>query len=216
MSETDSLSEMGSTAASQGLAACHLCCKLAPADQHHCPRCGSALHLRKTDSLQRTLALLVTACLLYIPANIFPIMHTDSLGGTEPSTIMGGVVLLIKLGSVPVAAVIFIFSVIVPSAKLMSMFYLVWSVQRGKKVSPRQRSTLYRITEFVGKWSMVDVFVVAILVALVHLGGLLVIRPGIAALAFAGVVMVTMVAAETFDSRLMWDAMEENNDNSAT
>jgi paraquat-inducible protein A len=210
------MSKSGVSAASQGIAACHLCCKLAPADQHHCPRCGSALHLRKTDSLQRTLALLITACVLYIPANIYPIMLTDSLGKTEPSTIMGGVVLLIKLGSIPVAAVIFIFSVIVPSAKLMAMFYLVWSVKRGKNVSPRQRSIMYRITEFVGKWSMVDVFVVAILVALVHLGGMLVIRPGIAALAFAGVVIVTMIAAESFDPRLMWDSMEENDDNNTT
>jgi len=204
------------SAASQGLAACHLCCKLAPADAHECPRCGSALHLRKTNSLQRTMALLITACILYIPANIYPIMVTDSLGTSEPSTIMGGVVLLIKLGSIPVAAVIFIFSVMVPSAKLMAMFYLVWSVKRGKHVSPRQRTVMYQVTEFVGKWSMVDVFVVAILVALVHLGGMLVIRPGIAALAFAGVVIVTMVAAESFDSRLMWDAMEEEDDDSET
>lgn len=206
----------GVSAASQGLSSCHLCCKLAPTDQHHCPRCGCAMHQRKTASLQKTLALLITACILYIPANVYPIMFTDSLGSTEPSTIMGGVILLIQLGSVPVAAVIFIFSVMVPSAKLMAMFYLVWSVERGKKVSPRQRSLMYRITEFVGKWSMVDVFVVAILVALVHLGGLVVIRPGLAALAFAGVVIVTMVAAESFDSRLMWDAMEEDNDNSTT
>jgi len=210
------MSETAVTAASRGLAMCHLCYKLAPAEHHHCPRCGSAMHLRKTDSLQRTLALLITACILYIPANLYPIMYTDQLGSTESSTILGGVVLLIKLGSVPVAAVIFIFSVMVPSGKLMAMFYLVWSVHRGSPVSPEQRSTMYRITEFIGKWSMVDVFVVAILVALVHLGGLLVIRPGIAALSFAGVVIVTMVAAESFDSRLIWDAMEENNDNSPT
>lgn len=162
------------------------------------------------------MALLITACVLYIPANIYPIMHTDSLGTTTPSTIMGGVILLIKLGSVPVAVIIFVFSIVIPSAKLMSMFYLVWSVNHVRNVTPRQRSVMYRITEFVGKWSMVDVFVVAILVALVHLGGLLVIRPGIAALAFAGVVMVTMVAAESFDSRLIWDAMEEDDDNSTS
>lgn len=174
------------------------------------------MHARKIDSLQRTLALLITACVLYIPANLYPIMLTDQLGSTEPSTIMGGVILLIKLGSAPVAAVIFIFSVMVPSGKLMAMFYLVWTAHKGSNVSPQQRSLMYRITEFVGKWSMVDVFVVAILVALVHLGGLLVIRPGIAALAFAGVVIVTMVAAESFDSRLMWDAMEESDDNSPT
>ena len=199
------------TAANSGLAACHMCYKLAPVAVHHCPRCGSTMHLRKNDSIQRTLALLVTACLLYIPANLYPIMYTDQLGSTEASTIMGGVILLIELGSVPVAVVIFIFSVVVPSGKLMTMFYLVWTVERHSPLDARQRSTMYRITEFIGKWSMVDVFVVSILVALVHLGGLLVIRPGIAAVSFAGVVIVTMIAAESFDSRLIWDNIEENN-----
>ncbi|MFL3654524.1 MAG: paraquat-inducible protein A [Halioglobus sp.] len=205
------MSDLPATAAKSHLAACHMCLKLASADVHQCPRCGSAMHLRKHDSLQRTLALLITACLLYIPANLYPIMYTDSLGSAEASTIMGGVVLLINLGSAPVALVIFIFSVMVPSAKLMAMFYLVWSVQRQSPIDRRKRSTLYRITEFVGKWSMVDIFVVTILVALVQLGGLLTIQPGIAALLFAGVVTITMIAAENFDSRLIWDNMEEEN-----
>jgi paraquat-inducible protein A len=199
------------TAASKHLAACHLCFKLAPTDIHHCPRCGSAMHLRKNDSIQRTLALLVTACLLYIPANLYPIMYTDQLGSTEASTILGGVVLLINLDSVPVAMVIFIFSVMVPSGKLMAMFYLVWTVERHSPLDARQRSIMYRITEFIGKWSMVDVFVVSILVALVHLSGVLVIRPGVAAICFAGVVIVTIIAAASFDSRLIWDSMEERN-----
>ncbi len=202
---------MSNTAASRDLAACHVCCKLAPTDVHECPRCGSAMHLRKSDSIQRTLALLVTACLLYIPANLYPIMYTDQLGTTEASTIIGGVVLLIDLGSIPVAAVIFIFSVMVPSGKLMAMFYLVWTVENHSPLDARQRSVMYRVTEFIGKWSMIDVFVVAILAALVHLGGLLVIRPGIAALSFAGVVIVTMLAAESFDPRLIWDNTEDNN-----
>jgi paraquat-inducible protein A len=197
------------TAASRDLATCHLCWKLAPTDQHHCPRCGSAMHPRKNDSLQRTLALLITACVLYIPANIYPIMYTDQLGSTEPSTIIGGVILLIKLGSVPVAAVIFLFSVMVPIGKLIALFYLVWSVERHSRMDARRRTMMYTITEFIGKWSMIDVFVVAILAALVHLGGLLVIRPGIAAMSFAGVVIVTIIAAESFDSRLIWDVLEE-------
>jgi paraquat-inducible protein A len=169
------------------------------------------MHLRKNDSIQRTLALLVTACLLYIPANLYPIMYTDQLGSTEASTILGGVVLLINLDSVPVAVVIFIFSVMVPSGKLMAMFYLVWTVERHSPLDARQRSIMYRITEFIGKWSMVDVFVVSILVALVHLSGVLVIRPGVAAICFAGVVIVTIIAAASFDSRLIWDSMEERN-----
>jgi paraquat-inducible protein A len=171
------------------------------------------VHQRETDSLQRTLALLITASILYIPANLYPIMYTDQLGRTEASTIIGGVVLLIKLGSVPIAAVIFIASVMVPLGKLFAMFYLVWTVERHSPLEPRQRTVMYQVTEFIGKWSMVDVFVVAILVALVNLGGLLVIRPGIAALSFAGVVIVTMIAAESFDSRLIWDEMDNKNGN---
>ena len=197
------------TAVSRNLAVCHLCCKLAAADLHHCPRCGATLHLRKSDSIQRTLALLLTACILYIPANLYPIMITEQLGTAEGSTILGGVILLIHHDAIPVALVIFLFSMMVPVGKLMAMFYLVWTVKRRSPVSARQRTTMYQITEFVGKWSMVDVFVVAILVALVHLGGLLSIRPGIAALSFAGVVIVTMLAAESFDPRLIWDEMEE-------
>ncbi len=200
------------TAAERGLASCHLCLKLASKDLHQCPRCGSALHLRKSASLQRTLALLITAVVLYLPANILPIMVTDQLGNSTESTILGGVVLLIQLDSIPIAVVIFIASVMVPLGKMLVMFYLCWSVSHGPPVSQRQRTVLYRITEFIGKWSMLDVFVVAILVALVNLGGLLVIRPGGAALAFAGVVMVTMVAAESFDPRLMWDQMEKSDE----
>ena len=198
------------TASSRNLAACHVCCKLATAAVHHCPRCGSAMHLRKNDSIQRTLALLITACLLYIPANLYPIMFTDQLGKSEGSTILGGVILLIHHDAIPVALVIFLFSVMVPIGKLLSMFYLVWTVKRHSRVTPRQRTVMYQVTEFVGKWSMVDVFVVAILAALVHLGGLLAIRPGVAALSFAGVVIVTMIAAESFDPRLIWDEMEDN------
>ena len=200
------------TAAERGLASCHLCLKLASKDQHYCPRCGTAMHLRKTDSLQRTLALLITAAVLYLPANILPIMVTDQLGTSTESTILGGVVLLIQLDSIPIAIVIFIASVMVPLGKMLVMFYLCWSVSHGPPVSQRQRTVMYRITEFIGKWSMLDVFVVAILVALIHLSGLLVIRPGGGALAFAGVVMVTMVAAESFDPRLMWDRMESSNE----
>lgn len=200
------------TAADSDLASCHTCCKLSPASLHRCPRCGATLHLRITDSVQRTVALLITATILYIPANVYPIMVTEYLGVPEASTIMGGVVVLVKLGSIPVAAVIFIASVVVPLAKIAAMFYLTWSVARRKLEGPRRRTKLYVVAEFVGKWSMIDVFVVAILVALVQLQGLLAFYPGIAAYSFAGVVLVTMVAAENFDSRLMWDQLEEKDD----
>lgn len=202
----------GNTAASRNLASCHLCMKLADASLHHCPRCGEALHLRKANSLQRTLALLVTACVLYIPANMLPIMITDQFGNSTDSTILGGVVMLIDMGSVPIAAIIFIASVMVPLGKLIALFYVCWSVSAGRTTDPRQRTVLYRAAELIGKWSMVDVFVVSILVALVHLTGLLVILPGAAAVAFAGVVIVTIVAAESFDPRMIWDQQDVMNE----
>ncbi len=193
------------SAASRGLATCHLCLKLAPVALHACPRCGSALHLRKPHSLERVVALLITAVVCYIPANILPIMVTNQLGSAEASTILGGVVLLWHHGSYPIAAVIFIASVFVPLAKMLILAWLVWSVARRQGTSARERTVLFRVTEFMGRWSMVDVFVVAILVALIQLGGILVIKPAAAALAFAVLVIVTILAAESFDSRLMWD-----------
>lgn len=206
------MSYPANTAAAQGLALCHVCGHLDRAELHHCRRCGDELHLRKADSLQRTLALLITAVILYIPANVLPIMTTMQLGKGEPSTILGGVVLLIKLHSYPIAAVIFIASVMVPISKLIALFYLVWNGYRKEPASAMQCTKIYRLTELVGKWSMVDVFVVAILVALIHLTGLLVILPGPAAVAFAGVVVSTMLAAHAFDTRLIWDRLKEEDD----
>jgi len=199
-----------SSAAARGLANCHVCYKLAPATSHDCPRCGAALHVRKPDSVQRTAALVATAIVLYIPANVLPIMTTTQLGKATESTILGGVILLVDMGSYPVAAVIFIASVMVPIAKLLALTWLCISVSRQRDSGGHvQRTTLYRMTEFIGRWSMTDVFVVMILVALIHLGGVLVITPGAAAIAFAGVVAVTMVAAESFDPRLIWDQRNE-------
>ena len=197
------------TAAAEGLACCHVCCKLAPVSLHRCPRCGASLHLRRPDSLQRAMALIATASLLYIPANVLPIMTTTQLGRTTHSTILGGVVLLIDHGSYVIAAVIFIASVLVPIGKLLALCWLCWSVSRSHASSHRERTHLYRLTELVGKWSMTDVFVVAILVGLIQLGGLLRITAGTAAIAFGGVVIVTMLAAESFDPRLIWDRLDD-------
>ncbi len=200
------------TAAEQGLMSCETCLKLVPEGTHRCPRCGSVVHIRSPDTVQRTLALLIGATILYLPANLLPIMYTDQLGVTNPATIIGGVLLLIKLGSIPIAAIIFIASVMVPIGKLMIMYYLTWTVSSGRLGSEAQRTRLYRITEIIGKWSMVDVFVVAILVALVQLSGLIAFRPGAGALAFAGVVIITIFAAEGFDQRLIWDNLDQTTD----
>ena len=193
------------TARAAGLNLCHTCMALSPVGRARCERCGSHVHTRIPDSLQRTLALLLAAALLYVPANLLPIMTTDQLGQSVDSTIIGGVILLWNMGSYPVAIVILVASVFVPIGKILTVSALCWTVGRGAGSSSRQRTTLYRITDFVGKWSMVDVFVVAILVALIQITGIIVIRPGGAALAFAGVVMLTMLAAESFDPRLIWD-----------
>lgn len=202
------------TAAALGLAVCHVCGRAAPAELHRCPRCDAPVHLRKPDSIQRTAALLVTAVVLLVPANVLPIMQTEHLGRVTPSTIVEGVILLWEEGSYPIALVILIASVFVPIAKILILATLCWSVARGSAAGPHDRARLYRLTELVGRWSMIDVFVVAVLVALINLGGLLTIRPGGAALAFAGVVVTTILAALAFDPRLIWDQVrvEEEND----
>jgi paraquat-inducible protein A len=200
----------GKSAASQGLSNCHICTLTSTNTQHHCPRCGAILHTRIPNSLQRTVSLLITAMVLYLPANFLPITHTDQFGNVLDSTIMGGVILMWEHGSYPVALIIFIASIMIPTAKLCALTWLSWSVSRQNSQNSKQRTSVYRITEFVGRWSMVDVFVVAILVALIQLGGILTIRPGSAALAFSGVVIITMLAAEAFDPRLIWDKLEEN------
>jgi paraquat-inducible protein A len=164
-----------------------------------------------THSIQTTWALLFTSVLLYIPANILPIMHTNILGSDEPSTILGGVILLWKMGSYPIAIVIFIASVFVPVAKIIILFWLNYSVQAKQQHAYSERIFWYRLTEFVGRWSMIDVFVVAVLVSLIQLGNIMSILPGHAALAFCGVVICTMLAAMSFDSRLIWCEPEKTN-----
>ncbi|WP_458524649.1 PqiA/YebS family transporter subunit [Onishia taeanensis] len=199
---------IGERAAPQGLTGCPTCGlvnRLGAAGNGRCRRCGERLHARQPHSLQRTWALLAAATLLYIPANLYPIMITTSLGHTEPSTIIGGVITLWQHGSYPIAAVIFIASILVPVSKLLAMGWLCLRVPHSDDLQGVARTRLYRITEFVGRWSMVDVFVVAILVALIRAGNLMSIAPGPAALAFGAVVVLTMLAAMAFDPRLIWD-----------
>ena len=198
------------SAAARGLACCHACGLVTPSSAHHCPRCHAALHLRKTDSVARTFALTAASLLLYFPANFLPIMEVGGIQGTESNTILGGVVTFWHHGSYLVAAIIFTASVLIPVAKLIALFWLCHVTRARRKRPPTNADALtvtkvYRLTELVGRWSMVDVFVVAVLVATVQLGGLMQIRPGGAALAFAGVVVLTMLAALSYDPRLVWD-----------
>ncbi|WP_315900978.1 paraquat-inducible protein A [Halomonas sp. DP8Y7-3] len=198
----------GATAASQGLTGCHTCGLINRLDRHghgRCRRCGEKLHARRPRSLQTTWALLLTAAVLYIPANVYPIMYTTSLGSAEPQTIIGGVIYLVSHGSWPVALVIFVASVIVPIGKLLALVWLCLVAPRAPNMRSVVRARLYRLTELIGRWSMVDVFVVSILVALIRAGALMSVDPGPASLAFGGVVIVTMLAAMSFDPRLLWD-----------
>ena len=200
------------TAAQAGLMSCHACGLLhRPVGSAHdlvCTRCGAALHTRKPDSLKRTWALLIAAFILIVPANLLPVMISGSLFGSETDTIMSGVVFLWVDGSWPLAVILFIASIAVPFSKLFALTYLLVSVQRRSTVAPAQRTRLYRVLEFVGRWSMIDIYVAALLTALVQFGGLMSIRAGPGAIAFGAVVVLTMFAAESFDPRLIWDPVE--------
>jgi paraquat-inducible protein A len=204
------------TAARAGLLACHACGLLnrppAGGGEAACARCGARLHRRKPDSIARSWALLLAACILYVPANVLPVMETGSLFGAQSDTIMSGVIYLWVSGSWPLAALIFFASVMVPLAKILALMFLLVSVQLRWRWAPRQRTQLYRAVEFVGRWSMIDIFVVAILAALVQFDALATIRAGSGAIAFGAVVVLTMFAAEAFDPRLIWDPVQNDDD----
>ncbi len=174
----------------------------------HCPRCASVLHRRKTDSLNRTWALLLAGYVLFIPANVLPITITSSIVGVQSDTIMSGVAYFWHEGAYDLAIIIFTASIFVPLAKLLALTVLAWSAQTRSTWDPMQRTRLYRMVEFVGKWSMLDVFVVAMLARLVQFSSLASIEAGPGAIAFSAVVVITMFAAMSFDPRLMWDPLE--------
>lgn len=203
------------TAKRMGMVACHRChllCRQVESRNTACPRCGEALHSRKDKSIARTWALVIAAIVFYIPANVLPITHTSALGSVQSDTIMSGVIYFIQSGSWPVALIIFVASVFVPLLKLLILILLLVSTQRRWQWRPVDRTRLYLLTEAIGRWSMLDIYVVTILVALVHLGALANMEAGLGALYFGAVVVVTMLAAEAFDPRLIWDNIEETND----
>jgi len=193
----------------QGLRSCPCCTAILPAAQLECPRCGVTAQPRRKHSLQWTLALLITSVMLYIPSNIMPIMVTETLGSQYPSNIMAGVILLWSDGSWPVALVIFIASIMVPSLKMLAIAWLCWHASGRGRRDEEKMHLVYEVVEFVGRWSMIDVFVIAVLSALVRMGRLMSVYPAPGALLFAMVVILTMFAAMTFDPRLIWDRLRE-------
>jgi paraquat-inducible protein A len=203
------------TAAQRGLAACGGCgllSSLSPDVALTCPRCGVSLHSRKSKAVERTAALLLAAAICYVPANILPVLVTTTLGGTEPDTILGGVALLYESGSWVLAVVVLIASVMIPMGKIAVLVYLLFVVTRAVRTDQRQCTRLFRMVEFIGRWSMLDVFVDAFVVALVQLGPLMSVRPGPGVPFFAATAVLTMLAANAFDSRLMWDRLRPGGD----
>ncbi len=194
---------------SENYQGCHVCTDVAERTLQVCPTCDSKFHLKNIKNIQQTWALVMTSVVLYIPANILPIMRTNFLGQETENTILGGVIVLWEHGSYPIALIIFIASVLVPVGKILALSWLCYSVQTNSSSHYHQKTKLYRATELIGRWSMVDVFVVAILVALIKLGNIMSIYPDWGAVAFAGMVIVTVLAAINFDPRFIWDPLNK-------
>ena len=200
------------TAKQSGLGLCPQCHKLnrMADERHHCVRCHAVFYQRKPNSMQHTIAWTVAAMITFIPANLYPIMIFNTLGKSDSSTILSGIETFIHLGMYPVALIVFIASFIVPLGKIIGLLILIASVKRGSKLEPEQRTKLYHLVEFLGPWSMLDVFVVAVMAAVVNLGFLTSIQVGIGITFFTLMVIFTMFAAESFDPRLIWD--NQNNE----
>jgi len=201
------------TAAELGLCSCHVCSlvsrRVQTAGPSHCSRCGASLHFRKPASVARCWAFLIAAYILYLPANLMPIMDTGSLTTYRVDTILSGVVYLWKTGFWVISAIVFIASIMIPLLKLISLTLLLISVQRNSTWRPEQRTRLYRLVDLVGRWSMLDIYVVTLLAALVQLQSLAFVKAGPGAVAFGAVVVLTMLAAIYFDPRLIWDPLRK-------
>jgi paraquat-inducible protein A len=204
------MSALTLTALQQGLQRCEHCGLVSrpahsDAEEGRCPRCDGGLEFRKQSSLQRTLAYSLAAAACYIPANLLPVMTTVTAAGRESDTIMQGVVLLWSPTGWPLSLIVLFASILIPSAKIVALLYLMYTVRRGSLQSPKQRVKLYRIVEIIGRWSMVDVFVDTFTVALIQLQPLMSVEPAPGLFFFAAVVVLTMLAVESFDPRLIWD-----------
>jgi paraquat-inducible protein A len=199
------------SAMQHGLQSCETCGLLsrpAPGDEDsRCPRCDELLAFRKHQSVQRTWAYLIAAAICYIPANVLPVLTTTTATGTETDTIMQGVVLLWTPKGWPLSVIVLVASIIIPSVKILALGYLLLTAQRGgaAEENNEQHVRLYRAIEFIGRWSMVDVFVDTFTAALIQLQPLMSVEPGPGLLFFAAVVVLTMLAVESFDPRLLWD-----------
>lgn len=199
------------TAKSVGIACCEVCGLLSRPlhEPAACPRCRAHVALRKPASIVRCGILLVTAYALYVPANVLPVMYSEQFFRFQADTILSGVVRLWIADAWPLAIIVFVASIVVPLAKMLALTLLILSVRVGSRVAPAARVRLYRVVRFIGRWSMLDIFVATVLTATVQVKSIAAVRPGAGAIAFAGVVVLTMFAAQAFDPRLVWDAMDD-------
>lgn len=197
------------TARSAGRVACRSCGLVAPLGQAACTRCGSGLQSRDTQSLQKVWAWWIAGLIAYIPANLYPMLRSTTLFQTTESTIAGGVVELMHHGDYSVAIIVFVASIVIPVGKFVAIAWLAWVLARPHRQDTHRLRLVHEVVEFIGRWSMIDVFVVAILSALVQFEALATINPGIAAVSFAISVVFTMLSAQSFDSRLIWDRLKE-------
>ncbi|MDT8327486.1 MAG: paraquat-inducible protein A [Roseovarius sp.] len=193
-----------------GLVACTRCAKVWPAGTQTCARCGSRIVSRDTKSLQRVWALWLVGLMCYVPANLYPMLQTRTLLNVQEDTIVGGAIQLVHHGAVGIAIIILVASVVIPLGKFMAIAFLAISVKRVSAVSKHQRQRLYEVVEYIGRWSMIDIFVVAIMSSLVQLNTLAAINPGRASLFFALSVIFTMLSAQAFDSRMIWDLQSKS------
>lgn len=196
------------TAARAGLIGCAGCGRVHDRPLTHCLRCGRRLHARKPHSLQNVWAWWIAGLITYVPANLYPMLITRNFGKEYENTIVGGVIELMNLGSYGVALIVFVASIVIPIGKFIAIAYLALSVQSAVVIRGHGRQRLYEVVEFIGRWSMIDVFVVAILAALVQFDFAATINPGIAAICFALSVAFTMLSAQSFDPKTIWDAYE--------
>ncbi|MEJ6394832.1 paraquat-inducible protein A [Gymnodinialimonas sp. 2305UL16-5] len=196
------------TALEAGRVICRSCGLVARSASGRCPRCSDRLQSRDHQSLQKVWAWMIVGLIAYIPANIYPMLRTTQSFRTEESTIIGGVIDLMHHEAYGIAAIVFVASIVIPVGKFIVIAYLAILTARPHRSDPHTLLILHEVVEFIGRWSMIDVFVVAILTALVQFDVLAAINPGLAAVCFALSVVFTMLAAQSFDSRLIWDRLE--------
>lgn len=198
------------TARDAGLVNCTTCGRVNLAPEAACVRCGAPLASRDSKSLQKVWAWWLAGIIAFVPANVYPMLKTATLGSESESTLLGGILELVHHGSIGIAAIVFFASIVIPTSKFLAVAYLALGIGRPSRITAHRRHQIYEVVEFVGRWSMIDVFVVAILAALVQLGSAASIHPGIAAVSFALSVAFTMLSAQSFDARLIWDADKDH------